>query len=134
MNCCSLDDIRVDVPDRISAYQRGLHLDLPLRRPGVPPDRSELLRPGRWSPLGGNWAEESRRRVLLPGRSCRMVCFPSLSLPFPALFAPSLIGIGLLTNALGRYLTLHLLIKDSIVELPLGDTSKYFRKSREAKR
>ncbi|KAK0384704.1 hypothetical protein NLU13_7182 [Sarocladium strictum] len=52
-------------------------------------------------------------------------------------------GIGLkkaggvfcfLAGLVGWYLTLHLLIKDSIVELPLGDTSKYFRKSREAKR
>lgn len=35
------------------------------------------------------------------------------------------------TDAILRYLTLHLLIKDSIVELPLGDTSKYFSKSRK---
>lgn len=31
----------------------------------------------------------------------------------------------------GWYLTLHLLIKDSIIELPLGDTSRYFTKSRK---
>ncbi|SPN99297.1 related to Y.lipolytica GPR1 protein and Fun34p [Cephalotrichum gorgonifer] len=36
-----------------------------------------------------------------------------------------------LAGLVGWYLTLHLLIKDSIVELPLGDTSKYFSKSRK---
>lgn len=30
-----------------------------------------------------------------------------------------------------RYLTFHLLLKDSIVELPLGDTSRYFAKTRK---
>ncbi|KAH8176698.1 hypothetical protein LIA77_05116 [Sarocladium implicatum] len=37
-----------------------------------------------------------------------------------------------LAGLVGWYLTLHLLIKDSIVELPLGDTSKYFPKARQA--
>lgn len=31
----------------------------------------------------------------------------------------------------GWYLTFHLLLKDSLVELPLGDTSRYFGKSRK---
>ena len=31
-----------------------------------------------------------------------------------------------------RYLTFHLLLKDSIVELPLGDTSRYFAKAKRA--
>lgn len=30
-----------------------------------------------------------------------------------------------------RYLTLHLLIKDSLYDLPLGDTSAYFPKTRK---
>ncbi|KAM0418508.1 hypothetical protein ACHAPD_004867 [Fusarium lateritium] len=34
-----------------------------------------------------------------------------------------------LAGLVGWYLTTHLLIKDSIVELPLGDTSKYFKKA-----
>jgi len=29
-----------------------------------------------------------------------------------------------------RYLTLHLLLKDSIVDLPLGDTSRYFARKK----
>ncbi|GKU10266.1 thermophilic desulfurizing enzyme family protein [Fusarium langsethiae] len=33
-----------------------------------------------------------------------------------------------LAGLVGWYLTTHLLIKDSIAELPLGDTSKYFKK------
>jgi hypothetical protein len=33
---------------------------------------------------------------------------------------------------LERYLTFHLLLKDSIVELPLGDTSRYFAKTKRA--
>ncbi|KAJ3957190.1 hypothetical protein N0V92_006265, partial [Colletotrichum tropicale] len=33
--------------------------------------------------------------------------------------------------ATSRYLTFHLLLKDSLVELPLGDTSQYFPKTRK---
>ncbi|KAL6709746.1 hypothetical protein ACN47E_001175 [Coniothyrium glycines] len=36
-----------------------------------------------------------------------------------------------LAGLTGWYLTFHLLLKDSIVELPLGDTSRYFAKSRK---
>lgn len=32
----------------------------------------------------------------------------------------------------GWYLTFHLLMKDSMVELPLGDTSRFFGKSKRA--
>jgi succinate-acetate transporter protein len=37
-----------------------------------------------------------------------------------------------LAGLVGWYLTFHLLLKDSLVELPLGDTSRFFRKSRKA--
>jgi succinate-acetate transporter protein len=37
-----------------------------------------------------------------------------------------------LDGLVGWYLTFHLLLKDSLVELPLGDTSRYFAKSRQA--
>ncbi|OAA72367.1 GPR1/FUN34/yaaH [Cordyceps fumosorosea ARSEF 2679] len=35
-----------------------------------------------------------------------------------------------IAGLLGWYLTFHLLLKDELVELPLGDTSKYFSKRR----
>ncbi|KAH7305230.1 GPR1/FUN34/yaaH family-domain-containing protein [Stachybotrys elegans] len=37
-----------------------------------------------------------------------------------------------LAGLIGWYLTTHLLIKDSLYELPLGDTSQYFPKTRKA--
>jgi succinate-acetate transporter protein len=37
-----------------------------------------------------------------------------------------------LAGLTGWYLTFALLLKDSIVELPLGDTSRFFAKSRKA--
>ncbi|KAJ0273105.1 hypothetical protein COL940_010053 [Colletotrichum noveboracense] len=36
-----------------------------------------------------------------------------------------------LAGLVGWYLTFHLLLKDSLVELPLGDTSQYFPKTRK---
>ncbi|KAJ0361681.1 hypothetical protein COL26b_013630 [Colletotrichum chrysophilum] len=36
-----------------------------------------------------------------------------------------------LAGLVGWYLTFHLLLKDSLVELPLGDTSRYFPKTRK---
>ena len=39
-----------------------------------------------------------------------------------------------LAGLIGWYLTLHLLIKDSIMELPLGDTSRYIGKQKQSKR
>ncbi|KAL5119970.1 hypothetical protein ACEQ8H_002068 [Pleosporales sp. CAS-2024a] len=40
-------------------------------------------------------------------------------------------GFCFVAGLIGWYLTLHLLLKDSIVELPLGDTSRYFAKIRK---
>ncbi|KAF2755760.1 hypothetical protein EJ05DRAFT_503213 [Pseudovirgaria hyperparasitica] len=40
--------------------------------------------------------------------------------------------MAFLAGLVGWYLTLHLLINDTIIELPLGDTSRYFAKSRKA--
>ncbi|TDZ19209.1 Acetate transporter protein patA [Colletotrichum orbiculare MAFF 240422] len=40
-------------------------------------------------------------------------------------------AFAFLAGLVGWYLTFHLLLKDSIVELPLGDTSKYFPKTRK---
>ncbi|KAH7391965.1 GPR1/FUN34/yaaH family-domain-containing protein [Pyrenochaeta sp. MPI-SDFR-AT-0127] len=37
-------------------------------------------------------------------------------------------GFCFIAGLIGWYLTFHLLLKDSIIELPLGDTSKYFAK------
>jgi uncharacterized protein len=37
-----------------------------------------------------------------------------------------------LAGLVGWYLTFHLLLKDSIVELPLGDTSRYFGRKKKA--
>ncbi|KAK2053131.1 hypothetical protein LY76DRAFT_620134 [Colletotrichum caudatum] len=36
-----------------------------------------------------------------------------------------------LAGLIGWYLTFHLLLKDAVVELPLGDTSQYFSKTRK---
>jgi uncharacterized protein len=36
-----------------------------------------------------------------------------------------------LAGLVGWYLTFHLLLKDSLVELPLGDTSRYFGKPKK---
>ena len=36
-----------------------------------------------------------------------------------------------LAGLVGWYLTFHLLLKDTLVELPLGDTSRYFKKTRK---
>ncbi|KZM23215.1 membrane protein [Ascochyta rabiei] len=41
-------------------------------------------------------------------------------------------GFCFVSGLIGWYLTFHLLLKDSIVELPLGDTSRYFAKSKQA--
>jgi uncharacterized protein len=35
-----------------------------------------------------------------------------------------------LAGLLGWYLTFHLLLADSLIELPLGDTSKFFKRNR----
>ena len=41
-------------------------------------------------------------------------------------------GIKVIASAdMCRYLTFAILLKDSIVELPLGDTSRYFAKTRK---
>ncbi|KAK3215959.1 hypothetical protein GRF29_8g1626743 [Pseudopithomyces chartarum] len=40
-------------------------------------------------------------------------------------------GFCFVAGLIGWYLTFHLLLKDSIVELPLGDTSRYFAKTRK---
>lgn len=36
--------------------------------------------------------------------------------------------VNLTADAVNRYLTFHLLLKEELLELPLGDTSKYFKK------
>ncbi|KAF2034776.1 hypothetical protein EK21DRAFT_55766 [Setomelanomma holmii] len=41
-------------------------------------------------------------------------------------------GFCFVAGLIGWYLTFHLLLKDSIVELPLGDTSRYFAKTTKA--
>ncbi|KAF3041426.1 hypothetical protein E8E11_005209 [Didymella keratinophila] len=41
-------------------------------------------------------------------------------------------GFCFVSGLFGWYLTFHLLLKDSIVELPLGDTSRYFAKTKRA--
>ncbi|KAJ4411022.1 hypothetical protein N0V91_001395 [Didymella pomorum] len=41
-------------------------------------------------------------------------------------------GFCFVSGLIGWYLTFHLLLKDSIVELPLGDTSGYFAKTKRA--
>ncbi|OHF01772.1 hypothetical protein CORC01_02963 [Colletotrichum orchidophilum] len=40
-------------------------------------------------------------------------------------------GVFAFLAGLLRYLTFHLLLKDSLIELPLGDTSQYFPKTRK---
>ncbi|KAH7077154.1 GPR1/FUN34/yaaH family-domain-containing protein [Paraphoma chrysanthemicola] len=40
-------------------------------------------------------------------------------------------GFCFVAGLIGWYLTFHLLLKDSIVELPLGDTSRYFAKTKK---
>ncbi|WQF79396.1 Putative acetate transporter GPR1/Ato2/SatP [Colletotrichum destructivum] len=40
-------------------------------------------------------------------------------------------AFAFLAGLVGWYLTFHLLLKDSVVELPLGDTSQYFPKTRK---
>ena len=37
-----------------------------------------------------------------------------------------------LAGLIGWYLTLQMLVKDSLIDLPLGDTSQYFAKTRKA--
>ncbi|KAF1929677.1 uncharacterized protein M421DRAFT_126426 [Didymella exigua CBS 183.55] len=41
-------------------------------------------------------------------------------------------GFCFVSGLIGWYLTFHLLLKDSIVELPIGDTSRYFAKTKRA--
>ncbi|KAF9692491.1 hypothetical protein EKO04_009454 [Ascochyta lentis] len=41
-------------------------------------------------------------------------------------------GICFVSGLTGWYLTFHILLKDSIVELPMGDTSRYFGKSKRS--
>ncbi|KAJ4982858.1 acetate transporter [Stagonosporopsis vannaccii] len=41
-------------------------------------------------------------------------------------------GFCFVSGLIGWYLTFHLLLKDSILELPLGDTSRYFAKAKKA--
>jgi succinate-acetate transporter protein len=40
-------------------------------------------------------------------------------------------GFCFVAGLVGWYLTTHLLIKDSLIELPLGDTSRFFAKTRK---
>jgi hypothetical protein len=113
-----MDGICSDFFDRIVADKPCLHRNLLHCRSRLFDGSCKLFRRSRRTPQFVDCAKEGRRGILLRCWVDRMVSGGRR--PFCSLEVHR-----------NRYLTFHLLLKDSLVELPLGDTSRYFGKSRK---
>ena len=119
----SLDSLRARLPRRLTAYKPSLHRYILHGSNGLPPRRVKLLRARGRQRSCVACTEEGWGRVLLRLWADWLVSLLSSSV------VCSFGNADLINN---RYLTFHLLLKDSIVELPLGDTSRYFAKAKRA--